>query len=86
MTEGDRPAVDVHLLFVEPEQADARERLRRKGLVELDDSHIRRLQPRLLQRLHRRRHRTDAHVVGVHTGRGRGDEPRERLQVAFTRL
>src|SRR5436305_14458450 len=56
VTQCDRAAVDVDLLLIEAEEADARERLRGKRLVQLDECNVGRLQAGLLQRLERRRH------------------------------
>src|SRR5712691_8634463 len=82
----DRSAVDVDLLLIQPEQAHTCERLRCEGLVELDDADVRCVQPRLLECLHRRGHRADAHVIGMDAGGGGGHQPSQRLQVALARL
>src|SRR5712692_9222200 len=43
VAQGDRTAVDIDPLLIQPEQPHARERLRGEGLVELDDADVRRL-------------------------------------------
>src|SRR6266581_8696317 len=86
MTQRDRSSVDVDALLVYAEEALARQRLRREGFVQLDHLHVCRLEAGLLQRFQCRGHRPYAHVVGVDTGGGCGDEASKRLEAAALRL
>src|SRR5262245_51534103 len=65
MAQTDRAAVGVGLLRIELEVACDRERLHRERLVRLDDVHLLDLEPGLLERLLRGRHRAYAHDLGV---------------------
>src|SRR5438445_255649 len=60
MPERDRAAVHVRLLAIEAEVLFHREVLRREGLVDLDEVHVLDFQAGELERLARRRCRTDA--------------------------
>src|SRR5262249_8926949 len=73
-------AVEIDDARIQPQVADAGQRLRGKGLVELDHVEVVGLESGARQRLLRGRDRTDPHDRGVHArGRERLDS-RERRQ------
>ena len=66
--------------------AEAGEDLRGERLVELDEVDVRPAEARALQGALGRRHRTDAHPVGLHPGERPADQPRQRTQPQLLRL
>ena len=86
MAERDGPAVDVDPVLIQAEQANACERLRGERLVQLHDLHVGGLQAGLLERFERRGHRSNSHVVGMHSGGRCRHEPRQRLQASLPGL
>src|SRR5665213_3390282 len=68
MTDGDRAAVDVDLGWIEAEFAHHRQRLRREGLVGLDEIEIGDLPAGLFERLAGGRDRPGSHDFGIDPG------------------
>src|SRR5262245_32802833 len=79
VAEGDRAAVDVEPLLVDPELADAGEDLRGEGLVELDQVDLVELEAGGGEGTGDRLDRADPHVGGVDAGDAGGDDPAEGL-------
>ena len=80
MPEGDRAAVDVHLGRIKSQLARDGDRLRGKGLVQLEEIDVAGLQPCALEHLAHRRHRADAHHLRIDAGRHVRQDPRQRLR------
>src|SRR5690242_15772434 len=80
MTPRNRASVDVHLLRVEAELLDARDRLRGERLVELGEIDALRREPGACERLLARGDRPEAHVARLDASGGRGDVARLRSQ------
>src|SRR4029077_3563112 len=80
MTDGDRTTVRVRAIVRQAERTHARDDLRRKGLVQLDHVALRRRDSGPLHELADRGDRPEAHVVGMHAGRGARDDAAERTQ------
>src|SRR6516225_4827098 len=69
VTDGDRATVDIHLLRVELELVDDRDRLRGERLVHLGQLEVLRAPSGTGERAVHRGHRADPHIVRVHPGR-----------------
>src|SRR5260221_1755490 len=74
-------AVDIGLGEIDAEIADAGERLRGKGFVELDDVDVLHRKAGALQRLLGRRDRTDPHDLGCAAGDGDALDARQNRQL-----
>ena len=85
MAERDGAAVRVHLRPVEAQLADAVQRLRGEGLVQLEDVDVLHLELVLRQQLAHRRDRADAHDLRRHAGhlRSRRSSPAASRPSAF---
>src|SRR5215218_10210469 len=79
VAEGDRAAVDVEALLLDPELASAGEDLRGEGLAQLDQVELVDRQAGVLQRAGDGLDRPDAHEGGVDPRDTGGDHPRQRL-------
>src|SRR3954451_1544991 len=79
VAEGDRAAVDVEPLFVDPELPGAGEDLGGEGLVQLDQVDLVDRQAGVLQRPGDRLDRPDPHEGGIDAGDAGGDDARQRL-------
>ena len=89
MAEGNCTTVGVHIGRVvgKPELAEHSQRLRGKGLVQLDHVEVADLDAEALHQLLRRRRRADAHDPRRHAGDGGAQNARARCQaVALRRL
>src|ERR1044072_9906854 len=75
VAEGDRAAVDVEALLVEPELSGAGEDLGGEGLVELDQVDLVDREARGGKGARDRLDRADAHVCGVVPGEFGGEDP-----------
>ena len=80
------PPLTLTFAGIEAELLVDRQRLRREGLVRLDEVEVADLPAGLLQRLARGRDRPGAHDRGIDAGRGPGDDPGQRLQAALRGL
>src|SRR5579862_7521932 len=80
MADGDGAAVQVHLRRIDLEVAQAGDRLRGEGLVDLDEVDLVDRYAGALQRLAAGRHRTDPHDLRRAAGDGDRADAGERLQ------
>src|SRR6185503_10645357 len=80
MPERDGAAVDVDRRRIEPQIADASDRLRREGFIEFPQVDLLNLESSSLQRLADGRHGADPHYGRIDAGdRGRDDARERRL-------
>src|SRR3954464_4891523 len=70
VADGNRPAIDVELLRIDPEPVAAVQHLAGEGLVQLPQVDVLDPQTVLLQQLGDGEDRADAHLVGCATGHG----------------
>jgi hypothetical protein len=75
------PPIGLTFAGSRPTGVDHRQRLRGKGLVQLDPAHVVELQAGVLQRRRDGLDRADAHDLRRHAARRETDEARQRLQV-----
>src|SRR2546430_649365 len=80
MAKSDSPAVGIHARSVKLRLLDHGQRLRGKGFVEFDDSHVVQRKARELQRFGNGLHRADAEFLRQNASRGVRDETRERFE------
>ena len=80
MADGDRPAADVDLLFVELEHADAGQGLGGEGFVELDQVDVGQREAGALEGLLRGRHGAGAHHDGSTPATAVATHADQRLQ------
>ena len=85
VAEGDRAAVDVEPLLVDPQLAGAGEDLGGEGLVQLDQVDLVEREAGGGEGAGDRLDRADAHVGGVDAGDAEGDDPGERLGAELPR-
>src|SRR5438477_5599721 len=85
MAERDRAAVHVGLLAVETEVLLHCQVLRSERFVDLDEIHVLHLEAGTLERLARRRSRTDPHDVRVDAADAARDDPRDRTEPGVLR-
>ena len=78
MTEGDRPAVDVQPLLLDPELARAGEHLGGERLVDLDQVDVVKRQSGAVQCSPDRGHRAHPHVGGIDAGDADRHDARQR--------
>src|SRR5260221_2626833 len=79
MTKGNRAAMRVEFLFIDPHSLDYGEGLGGKCFVKFDDIDIAQLHTGTLQDFLHRRHRANAHDIGPHS-RHRSEEHTSELQ------
>ena len=86
MAERNRAAVDIDLIQRELQIADAGDRLRSEGFVELDDVELADLDAGALQRLARGADRTDAHDLRAAAADGDGFDRGQNVEVMALRV
>ena len=82
MTEGDRAAVDVHALGIEPKLADHADGLRGEGFVQLEEIDVSDGEPGAVKQLADRRHRAQAHHPRVDAGARAAEDAGDGIETA----
>src|SRR5579871_5307590 len=83
MADGDRAAIDIELLGIDPELVAAIDHLHRKGLVQLPQIDVTDIESVAFEQARHREDRADAHLVRLAAGAHETLEDAERLEAAL---